>query len=50
MLFGRPVDLASLHPKIRDVYADAFKQMDDMDKVRVVSLLSFLFSPPPDAG
>ncbi|KAF8210108.1 hypothetical protein K438DRAFT_1809021 [Mycena galopus ATCC 62051] len=33
MLFGRPVDLASLHPKIRDVYADAFEQMDDMDKM-----------------
>jgi len=33
MLFGRPMDLASLHPKIRDVYADAFKQMDDMDKM-----------------
>ncbi|KAJ6475248.1 hypothetical protein C8R47DRAFT_1323907 [Mycena vitilis] len=32
MLFGRPLDLGSLHPKIRDVYADAFKQMDDMDK------------------
>jgi len=32
MLFGRPMDLGSLHPKIRDVYADAFKQMDDMDR------------------
>jgi hypothetical protein len=43
MLFGRPVDLASLHPKIRDVYADAFRQMDDMDQVRVVStFLPFL--------
>jgi hypothetical protein len=33
MLFGRPVDMGSLHPKIREVYADAFRQMDDMDKV-----------------
>ncbi|KAJ7078949.1 hypothetical protein B0H15DRAFT_859879 [Mycena belliarum] len=33
MLFGRPVDMVSLHPKLRDVYADAFKQMDDMDKL-----------------
>ncbi|KAJ6593787.1 hypothetical protein B0H19DRAFT_1092005 [Mycena capillaripes] len=32
MLFGRPMDLGSLHPKIRDVYADAFKQMDDTDR------------------
>lgn len=36
MLFGRPMDLGSLHPKIRDVYADAFKQMDDMDRVSCV--------------
>ncbi|KAJ7502718.1 hypothetical protein B0H11DRAFT_2222853 [Mycena galericulata] len=33
MLFGRPVDMGSLHPKIRDIYADAVKQMDDMDKL-----------------
>ncbi|KAJ7188395.1 hypothetical protein C8R46DRAFT_979491 [Mycena filopes] len=33
MLFGRPIDMTSLHPKIRDVYADAFKQMDDVDKM-----------------
>ncbi|KAJ7132874.1 hypothetical protein C8R43DRAFT_895153 [Mycena crocata] len=33
MLFGRPLDAATLHPKIRDIYADAMKQMDDMDKV-----------------
>jgi len=33
MLFGRPVDMGSLHPKLRDIYADASKQMDDMDKL-----------------
>ncbi|KAJ7218144.1 hypothetical protein GGX14DRAFT_357992 [Mycena pura] len=33
MLFGRPVDMGSLHPKIRDIYADAFKQLSDADKV-----------------
>ncbi|KAJ6586805.1 hypothetical protein DFH09DRAFT_235062 [Mycena vulgaris] len=33
MLFGRPVDMGSLHPKLRDIYTDAFKQMDDMDKL-----------------
>ncbi|KAJ7703317.1 hypothetical protein B0H17DRAFT_1157378 [Mycena rosella] len=33
MLFGRPVDMGTLHPKLRDVYADALKHMDDMDKL-----------------
>jgi len=33
MLFGRPIDMGSLHPKIKDIYADGFKQMDDMDKL-----------------
>ncbi|KAK7056228.1 protein phosphatase regulator [Paramarasmius palmivorus] len=32
MLFGRQLDLASLHPKIRDIYADSFRQMDELDK------------------
>ncbi|ESK97694.1 hypothetical protein Moror_17401 [Moniliophthora roreri MCA 2997] len=32
MLFGRQLDLSTLHPKIRDVYADSFKQMDELDK------------------
>ncbi|KAJ7733770.1 hypothetical protein DFH07DRAFT_754608 [Mycena maculata] len=40
MLFGRPVDMGSLHPKIRDIYADAFKHMDDMDKVNQLLVLS----------
>ncbi|EEB88197.1 hypothetical protein MPER_14102, partial [Moniliophthora perniciosa FA553] len=31
MLFGRHVDLSTLHPKIRDIYADSFKQMDELD-------------------
>ena len=33
MLFGRPIDWASLHPQIRDIYAGTFKQLEDMDKV-----------------
>lgn len=33
MLFGRPIDLDSLHPKIRDLYADSFKRMAEMDEV-----------------
>ena len=33
LLFGRPVDLEALHPQVREIYADSFKQLDDMDKV-----------------
>ncbi|KAJ3885182.1 hypothetical protein GG344DRAFT_83014 [Lentinula edodes] len=33
MLFGRPIDLDSLHPKIRDLYADSFKRMAEMDEM-----------------
>ncbi|KAJ7647433.1 hypothetical protein FB45DRAFT_893426 [Roridomyces roridus] len=33
MLFGRPLEIDSLHPKIRQVYAEAAKQMDEMDKL-----------------
>jgi hypothetical protein len=31
LLFGRSVDVEALHPQVRGVYADAFKQLDDMD-------------------
>ncbi|KAJ3729959.1 hypothetical protein DFJ43DRAFT_1082981 [Lentinula guzmanii] len=33
MLFGRPIDMDSLHPKIRDIYADSFKRMAEMDEM-----------------
>ncbi|KAK0455653.1 uncharacterized protein EV420DRAFT_1552502 [Desarmillaria tabescens] len=33
MLFGRPVDATSLHPKIREIYASSFKQLAEMDKI-----------------
>ncbi|KAK6981226.1 heat shock protein [Favolaschia claudopus] len=33
LLFGRPIDLPSLHPKIREVYADSVRQMNDVDKM-----------------
>ncbi|KAG7093780.1 hypothetical protein E1B28_007427 [Marasmius oreades] len=32
MLFGKPIDLASLHPAIRDIYADSFRELDEVDK------------------
>ncbi|KAG6811179.1 hypothetical protein H0H92_008663 [Tricholoma furcatifolium] len=38
LLFGRPLDVQTLHPQIRDVYAPTFKQLDEMDKVRRASL------------
>ncbi|KAE9390429.1 hypothetical protein BT96DRAFT_925871 [Gymnopus androsaceus JB14] len=33
MLFGRPVELDKLHPKIKDIYADSFKKMSEMDEM-----------------
>ncbi|KAF8638114.1 hypothetical protein AX17_002434 [Amanita inopinata Kibby_2008] len=33
ILFGRPVDIESLHPLVRDVYAGAFRQLGEMDKL-----------------
>jgi hypothetical protein len=36
LLFGRPVDLESLHPQVREIYEPAFKQLEDIDKVCVL--------------
>lgn len=33
LLFGREVDLGSLHPQIRDIYAGTFKELEEMDNV-----------------
>ncbi|KAH9963289.1 hypothetical protein BC827DRAFT_1194679 [Russula dissimulans] len=33
MLFGRRVDVEELHPTVREIYAPAFKQLDEMDKM-----------------
>ncbi|KIY69058.1 hypothetical protein CYLTODRAFT_373449 [Cylindrobasidium torrendii FP15055 ss-10] len=32
MLFGRALDSSVLHPAVRDIYAGAFRELDDMDK------------------
>jgi hypothetical protein len=32
ILFGRTIDLESLHPRVRDIYAGGFKQLEEMDK------------------
>ena len=37
LLFGAPLDLDSLHPQVRDIYASGFKQLDEMDKVCLYS-------------
>jgi len=33
LLFGAPLDLDSLHPQARDIYASGFKLLEEMDKV-----------------
>ncbi|KAF7967452.1 hypothetical protein HWV62_34333 [Athelia sp. TMB] len=32
LLFGRKLDLESVHPQLRDIYAGSFKQLEAMDK------------------
>lgn len=36
MLFGRSIEVQTLHPDIREIYSGAFQQLDEMDKVSVV--------------
>ncbi|KAI0059360.1 hypothetical protein BV25DRAFT_1889997 [Artomyces pyxidatus] len=33
LLFGREIDLETLHPHIREIYGPSFQQLDDMDKI-----------------
>ncbi|KIJ59439.1 hypothetical protein HYDPIDRAFT_100725 [Hydnomerulius pinastri MD-312] len=33
VLFGKSVEVQSLHPDIREIYSGAFQQLDEMDKV-----------------
>ncbi|KAJ2934731.1 hypothetical protein H1R20_g2376, partial [Candolleomyces eurysporus] len=33
LLFGAPVDLDSLHPQAREIFAPGFKQLEEMDKI-----------------
>lgn len=33
LLFGREIDLKTMHPLIREVYSDALKDLEEMDKV-----------------
>lgn len=37
LLFGKPVEVQSLHPDIREIYSGAFQQLDEMDKVCVLA-------------
>lgn len=43
LLFGRPVDLESLHPAAREVYGPEFKYLEEIDKVCVSSFLLLLW-------
>ena len=40
LLFGAPLDLDSLHPQVRDIYASGFEQLNEMDKVCLYSFLN----------
>ena len=34
LLFGRTIDLGTLHPHVREIYASTFQQLEEMDTVR----------------
>jgi hypothetical protein len=40
LLFGRAFDVESLHPLVREIYAPSFRQLDDMDRVRLFSMFA----------
>ncbi|KAH6903032.1 hypothetical protein BKA70DRAFT_1515480 [Coprinopsis sp. MPI-PUGE-AT-0042] len=44
MLFGVPIDLESLHPQVREIYASASKHLDEIDK-----MLDSCIRPPVSA-
>ncbi|KAH6890098.1 hypothetical protein BKA70DRAFT_1329027 [Coprinopsis sp. MPI-PUGE-AT-0042] len=44
MLFGVPIDLESLHPQVREIYASGFKHLDEIDK-----MLDSFIRPPVSA-
>jgi hypothetical protein len=35
LLFGRKLDIGTLHPQVRDIFSESFKQLEAMDKVRL---------------
>ena len=45
LLFGIPVDLDSLHPDVREIYAPAFKQLEETDKVTLHFFSPFSLIP-----
>ena len=44
LLFGREIDQEKLHPKIREIYSPAFKQLEEMDDVSALFMIYTLFS------
>jgi hypothetical protein len=51
MFFGKKLDVESLHPQVQDIYSDAFKQLDEMDKVcRLRFHFLLQLTPSPDPG
>lgn len=41
LLFGKPLDVTSLHPEIQEIYAGSFQQLDEMDKVGASTLMGY---------
>ncbi|KAG1740329.1 hypothetical protein EDB19DRAFT_1828538 [Suillus lakei] len=44
LLFGKPIDMTTLHPVIQEVYAGAFQQLDEVDKT-LDEYLQYAISP-----
>lgn len=44
LFFGTKIDVEGLHPKIREVYGDSLKRMNDIDAVRTIFFFSITFT------
>ena len=49
ILFGSRLNLDELHPRVRDVFDETFKQLDDMDRVRRFAFHLSSYSHPRSA-
>ena len=50
LLFGRSIEVQTLHPEIREIYSGAFQQLDEMDKVSAPRGLFFQKESWGDVG
>jgi hypothetical protein len=43
LLFGKPLDSVDLHPDVKGIYGDAFKQLEEVDRVCPLAFIFLVF-------